>query len=162
MIYLAIFAIICALASLWLIRFGKMAKAKRTIWLGRIGVLLSALLLAALSKSFWLLLLVGFVGGGRLVMEYWQERVRADNFGMGSLDEDETEAASRGYQQADKKSRSQMSRQEALQILGLQEPVGADEVEEAWKRLIAKSHPDKGGSDWLAAKINEARERLLS
>ena len=48
MIFLAIIAIICALASLWLIRFGKMAKAKRTIWLGRMGVFLSALLLAAL------------------------------------------------------------------------------------------------------------------
>ncbi len=161
MIFLAIIAIICALASLWLIRFGKMVKAKRTIWLGRIGVFLSALLLAALSKSYWLLLLVGFVGGGRLVMEYWQERVAADNFGMGSLDEEE-EAASTGYQQTSKKSRSQMSRQEALQILGLQDPAGAEEIEEAWKRLIAKSHPDKGGSDWLAAKINEARERLLS
>lgn len=54
-----------------------------------------------------------------------------------------------------------MNRREAYDILGL-EP-GADEadIKAAHQRLIASLHPDKGGSNYLAAKINQARQVLL-
>lgn len=55
-----------------------------------------------------------------------------------------------------------MSRAEALDILGLEEGADAAAVNLAYKRLIAHAHPDRGGSAYLAAKINEAREVLLS
>lgn len=54
-----------------------------------------------------------------------------------------------------------MSRAEALDILGLQEGATQTEIEEAYKALIVKNHPDQGGTDWLAARLNEARATLL-
>ncbi len=54
-----------------------------------------------------------------------------------------------------------MRRAEALAILGLEEGVDAAAVNLAYKRLIAQAHPDRGGSAYLAAKINEARDVLL-
>jgi hypothetical protein len=54
-----------------------------------------------------------------------------------------------------------MSRAEALEVLGLTDPVTEAEVREAWVRLMRVAHPDGGGSDWLAARVNQARDVLL-
>ena len=54
-----------------------------------------------------------------------------------------------------------MSRAEALDILGLEEGASETDIETAYKALIVKNHPDQGGTDWLAARLNEARDILL-
>ncbi|HEY0204961.1 MAG TPA: hypothetical protein VGC15_12525 [Acetobacteraceae bacterium] len=54
-----------------------------------------------------------------------------------------------------------MPRSEALAVLGLQDPVSDADVREAWVRLMRVAHPDSGGSDWLAARVNQARDTLL-
>lgn len=52
-------------------------------------------------------------------------------------------------------------RQEALQILGLKESPSREEIIAAHRRLINKLHPDRGGSDFLASRVNQARDALL-
>ncbi len=55
-----------------------------------------------------------------------------------------------------------MSRQDALKILGLGESPSEDEIKEAHHKLMLKHHPDLGGTDYFAAKINQAKEVLLN
>ena len=55
-----------------------------------------------------------------------------------------------------------MREEEAWRVLGLQPGANADEIKTAYQRLMQKVHPDLGGSDYLAAKLNQAREILLS
>lgn len=54
-----------------------------------------------------------------------------------------------------------MSREEAHQVLGLEDGAGAEQIKEAYHRLMAGTHPDRGGSTYLAAKINQAKDLLL-
>ncbi len=54
-----------------------------------------------------------------------------------------------------------MSREEALEVLGLQAGANEAEIRAAWLRLMQAAHPDRGGSDWLAARINQAHDVLL-
>ena len=54
-----------------------------------------------------------------------------------------------------------MSRAEAYQVLGLQPGATTDDIRAAHRRLMQAAHPDHGGSDWLAARINQARDVLL-
>jgi curved DNA-binding protein CbpA len=54
-----------------------------------------------------------------------------------------------------------MSRSEALKVLGLEEGATEEHIRAAHRRLILQTHPDKGGTSYLAAKINEAKDVLL-
>jgi hypothetical protein len=55
-----------------------------------------------------------------------------------------------------------MSKQEAYKVLGLETGATAADVRKAHRRLIQRLHPDVGGSSFLAARINEAKDILLS
>jgi hypothetical protein len=57
--------------------------------------------------------------------------------------------------------RTDMTRLEALAILGLVEGATEDEIKAAHRRLILRMHPDAGGSAELAARINRAKDVLL-
>jgi DnaJ homolog subfamily C member 19 len=56
---------------------------------------------------------------------------------------------------------SQMTRDEAYEVLGLQPGASESDIRDAHRRLMRGAHPDAGGSDWLAARINQARDILL-
>jgi hypothetical protein len=54
-----------------------------------------------------------------------------------------------------------LTRAEAWAVLGLAPGASAAEIRDAHRRLMRVSHPDNGGSDWVAARVNQARDILL-
>ena len=57
--------------------------------------------------------------------------------------------------------RTDMTREEALAVLGLTEGASVDDIRAAHRRLIQRMHPDVGGTADLAARINRAKDVLL-
>ena len=76
-----------------------------------------------------------------------------DPSGDGSAEESEPENSGSG---------GALTESEALDVLGLEAGASRDEIIQAHRRVMQKIHPDRGGSNYLAARVNEAKERLLS
>ena len=99
------------------------------------------------------------------VLEAYLDRTQAADWrdapeGAGGGDAG-TDTGQGGGQQGAASGNGPMTRAEALEILGLQEGAGPEQIRDAHRRLMQKMHPDHGGSNYLAAKLNEAKELLL-
>lgn len=70
-------------------------------------------------------------------------------------------ASGNGQQHAGRAGSGDMSEAEACDVLGVDVACSREDVITAHRRLIQKLHPDRGGNDYLAAKINEAKSVLL-
>ena len=86
------------------------------------------------------------------LLQAYLDRVYADTW--------QQQAGTQGQQRAASEP-GEISREEALQILGVSSDAGEKEIIEAHRRLMQKMHPDRGGSAYLAAMINLAKDRLL-
>ena len=54
-----------------------------------------------------------------------------------------------------------MTKREAALILGVRESATAERIKDAHRRILLLNHPDRGGSAFVAAKINEAKDLLI-
>jgi len=112
------------------------------------GTALDALSVATLSA-----LLVDVDAESRaLLMAYLDRR----HPGWGEHAQTDSTAGRRGSRASGK-----MTEEEAYQILGIQPGASAEEIGRAHRTLMKKLHPDQGGSTYLAARVNEAKEVLL-
>jgi len=118
--------------------------------------------------------IVARIGGGLIVMVGFFVMLRGGVifgvpmvlFGLGTLGRGFRWARFQASGQGDAYGRarpasSRMTVEEALEVLGLEASADVDEVRAAHKALMVKLHPDHGGSVWLAAKLNAARDCLL-
>lgn len=114
---------------------------KAILWL-----LICAGLFAA--KLWPLAFMVLLAAGGVTAIEFWKQR---------QIDSIE------GFPPADRSAHNsaRMTPEEALQVLGIEPGSDAPSIRAAHRQLISQLHPDKGGSGYLAAKINTARDILL-
>ena len=87
------------------------------------------------------------------LLESYIDRVHGDEWRYAR-----SESASGGNR---KPAAGAMTRAEALDILGLEEGASDQEIREAHRRLMLVNHPDRGGSTFIAAQINQAKETLL-
>jgi hypothetical protein len=120
---------------------GELAKS-----LGQVGILL-ALLLLALLPGWWL--------AGLGVVGIWLVR----NFGLLRVWRQRPQASGAF---GNRHGAVPKSVAEAYEVLGLQPGASRAEIIAAHRRLMQKVHPDRGGSGFLAAQINRAKEILLN
>ena len=118
----------------WIAALGGIALALLLVLSGRGGIALGALAMF-----------------GPLLWRQWQ----AYRMGAGPRQQ------SHDSTQPPPRRQSGMTPEEAYQVLGLRPGATEAEIREAHHRLMRTAHPDSGGSDWLATRVNQARDVLL-
>jgi hypothetical protein len=134
-----------------------LAKYARVLLLGITGVAL--LYLTATGRLNWLFALVGIVIAFMLrlmpaLLRYAPHLHRLWQQFFGSKQ-------SASQRQNDAGAKGKMSVEEAYEVLGLKPGASEQDIIAAHRKLMQKIHPDRGGSDYLAAKINLAKKILL-
>ncbi len=120
-----------------LVGLGILAATGRLHWIAAVGAALLPFLRRGVSVLRYLPIFKGLFGA------YQQYGRRSENGGSGGS------------------SQGGMSLEEAREILGLGANPSRDDIIAAHRRLMQKVHPDRGGSNYLAQQLNEAKRVLL-
>lgn len=120
----------------------------RNMMILKIIVLLGVVAALAASRLGFLAFMVLVAAGGVMAIESWRSsKIGEDR----PVDPDQQRIAPKA-----------MTIDEAAAFLGVTPDAEIDEIKAAHRKLISQIHPDKGGTDYLAAKINEARELMIN
>lgn len=147
---LGFLALLAALAAagwlLWRAARGRVETAgARNVTLLK-GVVFLGLAAALFAAKLWPLAFMTLVAAAAVTaIEIWRERTIRREEGGGAV-----------------VVRPAMKVDEAASILGVEPSADAEAIRAAHRKLIGQLHPDKGGTDYLAAKINDARDTLLA
>ena len=111
---------------------------------GHLNVITAAIagLVALLPRAIQMLKYLPFIS--RLYQQHGQQNAQ---------NQQQSQSRPRGKQA--------MSTDEAMEVLALKPGYTHDDVKQAHRRMMQKVHPDRGGSDYLAAQINQAKDVLL-
>ena len=135
-------------------------KRKNLIFWSTAGVIIGTLVvLAATGRMHWLYALGGTIAAftprvisalrylplvNRFRQQYSQQKSQQS-----------------GQQSAGKANPGKMTAAQASEILGVKDNASKEEIIMAHKRMMQKVHPDRGGTDYLAAQLNQAKDTLL-
>ncbi len=125
------------------------------IWIAALGGLSLALLLVLTGREG--IALGALTLFGPLIWNRW----RAAHHSGPAAGPRSTGAGPGAAGEAPRARSGSMTRQEAYQVLGLAPGASEADIRAAHHRLMRTAHPDTGGSDWLAARVNMARDVLL-
>jgi DnaJ domain len=156
----ALIGIVALLIILWFMHKYVQANPRGMAWLLQRGGGLAALIAAGLLTvrgQFVAALPLALMGFGLLG---WMP------LSMGNLDRGGAGRGEDAQRGADPRQRAapgagKMTEEEAYKILGLQPGATAEDIGQAYRALMKKLHPDQGGTTYLAARINEAKDVLL-
>lgn len=121
------------------------------VWIAALGGIALALLLILSGREG--IALGALVMFGPLIWRQWQ----AYRMSVGGRSQQQ----SAGSNQPPPRRQSGMTPEEAYQVLGLNPGATEAEIRAAHHRIMRTAHPDSGGSDWLATRVNQARDVLL-
>ena len=140
------------------------AKKRAFMWrLTIIGLIAATVILTISGKMHWFgaLIAASIPFAGKVisiamrVLPFWQAQ---KNRQKKSSQDDQRDSQDNN----NAKKSVDMDIAEAKEVLGLADQPSRDDIVEAHRKLIQRIHPDRGGSDHLAAKVNQAKETLLS
>jgi hypothetical protein len=157
---LRLLIVIAIVAAVWYLaralRAADPARRRQRYWqLGLAAFALTLILLAAAGRIHWLGAVLGaLLPIARVLLVMLAQQLPQLLRRTGG-------AAGGGAGSRPAAATTAMNREEALAVLGLREGASRDEVIQAHRRLMQRLHPDRGGNDYLAAKLNTAKELLL-
>ena len=153
-------AIIGVALLLWYkIKLAKPAEKKKLVFWSILGILAAVLLLLAMTGH--LNVITAAIAGLFALAPRAIQYARYIPFIKQTLNQNKTQNQQSQHQSGGSSSQ-QMDKAQAYQVLGLQPGCSREDILLAHKRMMQKMHPDRGGSDFLAAQINQAKDILLS
>jgi len=156
-----IFAVIAIALLLWYKLSNVPAdKRKNLIFWSTAGVIIGTLVvLAATGRMHWLYALGGTVAAFTPRMISALKYLPLINRFRQQYTQNKTHQS--GQQSAGRANPGKMTAAQARDILGVKADASREDIIMAHKRMMQKVHPDRGGTDFLASQLNQAKDTLL-
>ena len=151
-LFLALVALVGVMWYLaWYQRADKGKRNRSLISILLYGIATALLILVLTGRISWLFALfsvaIPWINRALMAKQIWHQFSR-------------TRHTNKGENRA--RSSTKMTREQAYEILNIPTNAKRQDIIDAHRKLIQKVHPDRGGSDFLTAQINQAKDVLLN